>query len=98
MRSIEVNTNNHFLSGHPAAFLYGIAPSIGAIEIEILVGLWICRYLLGTDQASIFHRHACNNYYQLHTISKHGLRHPCYPSSTDIGKLKLNLQGKKWEV
>jgi hypothetical protein len=35
--------------------------------------------------------------YQHHTINKHGLRHPCYPSGADIDKLKLKPQDKEWE-
>jgi hypothetical protein len=56
-------------------------------ECTLSYNCYYCDY--GTDD---------NQDYQRHTISKHGLRHPCYPSSTDIEKLKLKPQGKKWEV
>jgi len=47
---------------------------------------YYCDY--GTDK---------QNDYQRHTIGKHGLGHPCYPSLADIYKLKLKTQGKEWE-
>jgi Bifunctional DNA primase/polymerase, N-terminal len=39
-----------------------------------------------------------NDYYEGHTVMKHGQGHPCYPSKADLEKLGLKAQGKSWEI
>jgi hypothetical protein len=59
----------------------------------------------GPDQLFEFQCYYCdsfntnsNDYYEDHTIMKHGQRHPCYPSKADLEKLGLKPQGKSWEI
>ncbi len=63
-----------------------LEPSSNRQECTLSYNCYYCDY--GTDK---------QNDYQRHTIGKHGLGHPCYPSLADIYKLKLKTQGKEWE-